>query len=143
VSSFAALAEWRDRYPSIGYVAPFAFVVLFIAITPYVPAAASPLAAFWLWPLQVLAGVVVCFLCWPEELSVRPGFRFASIGVGLVVFAIWIAPDVLAPGYRGGILFSNGIMGRPHSSLPLEAQRSAWVLAWRMARATVVVPIAG
>jgi CAAX prenyl protease-like protein len=137
VSSFAALAEWRDKYPSLGYVAPFAVVILFIAITPYVP-----LAAFWLWPVQVLVGLLVCFLSWPEELSMRPAFALTSLAIGLAVFAIWVAPDVLVPGYRGGILFSNGIVGQPHSSLPLEAQRSFWVLAWRMARATVVVPIA-
>jgi CAAX prenyl protease-like protein len=137
VGSFTAQAEWRDSHPSLQYVAPFAVVILFIAITPYVP-----LAAFWLWPLQVLAGGVVCFLCWPDELSLRPGFPFASIAIGLAVFAIWIAPDLLLPGYRKGILFSNSILGQPHSSLPLAAQRSSWVLAWRMARATVVVPVA-
>ncbi len=137
MSSLAALAEWRDKYPAIGYVAPFAVVILFVAITPYLQ-----LPAFWLWPLQVVVGAVVCFLCWPRDLSMRPAFPIASIAIGVAVFVIWIAPDVLAPGYRNGILFSNGLMGQPHSSLPLEAQRSWWVLAWRMARATVVVPIA-
>jgi CAAX prenyl protease-like protein len=49
---------------------------------------------------------------------------------------------VLIHGYRGGILFNNSLMDAPHSSLPPIAQRSAWILLWRTARAALVVPIA-
>ncbi len=62
--------------------------------------------------------------------------------MGVAVFFIWIGPDVLIHGYRNGILFSNSLLGTPHSTLPPEAQRSTWVLVWRTLRATIVVPIA-
>jgi hypothetical protein len=63
-----------------------------------------------------------------------------SILLGVAVFCIWIGPDFLIHGYRNSIIFS--VFGQPHSSIPPAAQRSAWVLAWRAARATIVVPIA-
>ncbi len=58
------------------------------------------------------------------------------------MFFLWIAPDVLFPNYRNSIVFSNQILGHVHSSLPPEALHSAWVLAWRTARAVLIVPIA-
>ncbi len=54
---------------------------------------------------------------------------------------IWIGPEVLIPGYRNWPLFSNSLLGHVHSSLPPAALRSPWVLAWRTARAVIVVPI--
>lgn len=83
----------------------------------------------------------VCAVCWPRELSLRPGRWVASAGLGAAVFVLWIAPDLLFPGYRQSILFSNGIVGHLHSSLQAGEVQSWWVLAWRTMRAVVIVPI--
>lgn len=83
----------------------------------------------------------VCYLCWPKELSLAPRHAFSSIAVGLAVFALWIAPDLLFPGYRESPLLSNSLMGHLHSSIKPEELQSAWVLAWRTARAALIVPI--
>lgn len=131
------IAEWREKYPSFRYIAPFALIILFLLV-----AYQSALPPALLWPVQVSVLGLVCLFCWPPDLPFQPKYPWTSLAIGAAVFVIWIGPDLLFPGYRGGVLFSNKILGEPHSSLPLEAQRSVWVLAWRMARATVVVPIA-
>jgi CAAX prenyl protease-like protein len=126
----------RDEYPSARYVAPFAIFLLFLAI-----AARIPLQPSWETPLRVVLLGAVCLVCWPREVSLRPLRPFASIAIGAAVFFIWIAPDLLIPGYRNSVWFSNAIAGHLHSSLGAEALHSTWVVAWRAARAVVVVPV--
>lgn len=125
------------HYPAVPYIAPFATVLVFLALWPKLPFEPS-----WTWPVAVLIGGAVCLLSWPRELSTAPARWPASIAIGAAVFLLWIAPDLLFPHYRDSALFSNQILGRVHSSLPPEALHSAWVLAWRTARAVLVVPIA-
>lgn len=125
-----------SRYPSAQYVAPFAFFLIFLAAAPKGMLGASVEAPLW---VAVLA--VVCYLCWPRELSLRPTAPVASIGVGLLVFILWITPDLLVPGYRSGPLFSNSIIGHLHSSLKPADLSSTWVLFWRSVRAILIVPI--
>jgi hypothetical protein len=137
VASPSALAAWRERYPSLPYIVPFAAILVFISVRPY-----SPLSPYVEWPVQVIVLALLCFFRWPREIQKIPRHYAGSILVGLAVFCIWIGPDVLIHGYRANILFTNPLFGAPHSSIPPSAQRSAWVLGWRMARATLVVPIA-
>jgi len=132
-----ALPNWRSRYPALPYLAPFVSILIFIAIRPY-----WPLSPFVEWPLQVVILAALCSLCWPPEIKKLPAHWLGSILVGISVFLIWVGPDVLIYGYRNSILFTNSLFGAPHSSIPSEAQRSTWVLAWRTIRATTVVPIA-
>jgi hypothetical protein len=65
-----------------------------------------------------------------------------STVLGILVFALWIAPEVINPQYRHGPLFSNAFMGQVGSSLRPEALRSNSVLIWRTVRAATVIPIA-
>lgn len=92
-------------------------------------------------PLWFLILVPVCVVCWPREISVIPENWAGSIAVGTLAFALWIAPEVLFPGYRSFPLFSNSVLGHVHSSLPASALRSPWILAWRTARAVLIVPV--
>ena len=126
-----------EQYPTVRYIAPFAAILALLALWPKLT-----LDPAWTWPLAVLLVGAVCFVSWPPELSLVPSRWPASIAVGIAVFFLWIAPDVLFPHYRSSILFSNQILGQVHSSLPPEALHSPWVLAWRTARAVLVVPIA-
>ncbi len=61
--------------------------------------------------------------------------------MGIAVFAIWIAPDVLWPDYRTHRLFSNAILGRPETSLPTGMQANALFLTFRFVGASIAVPI--
>ncbi len=137
MSAFPAWAIWRERHPAFAYIAPFAAILIFIALRPY-----AAFAAYLEWPLQVGIVGALCILCWPREIPKLPNNWVGSILVGIAVFGIWIGPDVLIRGYRNQTLFSNGLVGSAHSSLPSEAQRSVWVLAWRTLRAALVVPVA-
>ena len=125
-----------DRYPSVRYVAPFGIFLLFLAVAPQ-----RIVSAYWEAPLWVLVLAVVCFLCWPRELSVRPSSPVLSACLGLLVFVLWIAPDLLVPGYRQGPLFSNSLLGQLHSSLRPAELQSPWVLFWRTARAVLIVTV--
>ena len=136
MQSDLAVSTWIERYPLAKYVAPFACFLLFLALSPQ-----RLLNDYWALPIWVLVLAAVCFVCWPRELSIRPRYSLASSVIGALVFFLWIAPDVLIPGYRQNILFSNSVTGHLHSSLrPVELQ-SAWILSWRAMRAFLIVPI--
>jgi CAAX prenyl protease-like protein len=59
----------------------------------------------------------------------------------VAVFLLWIAPDLLVPGYRDGILFQNSLTGTATSSMPEDTRGDVVVLALRFARAVIIVPI--
>ncbi len=124
------------RYPSAQYIAPFGFFLLFLAASP-----GRFLSASWEALLWVIVLAVVCFLCWPRELSVYPRTPAASVAVGALVFLLWITPDVAINGYRNSPLFSNSFIGHVHSSLQPADLRSSWVLSLRSIRAILIVPI--
>jgi CAAX prenyl protease-like protein len=70
----------------------------------------------------------------------KPRNWLGSILIGLVVIAIWVAPDALWPGYRMHWLFNNQFF-KPSSSLPAGYTESTMVLIFRTIRAVVLVPI--
>jgi CAAX prenyl protease-like protein len=61
--------------------------------------------------------------------------------LGLAVFAAWVAPDLLFPGYRSHWLFQNAVTGTLQSSLTESARGDGLVLALRALRAVVLVPV--
>jgi hypothetical protein len=132
----SALRKLLDEHPSTRYVAPFAIFLLFLAIFPRLP-----IPPTWEAPLRVLLLAAVCIACWPPEISVWPKHWLASIGVGIAVFFLWIAPDVLIPGYRQHALFSNDVLGHLHSSIAPGELHNPWILGWRTARAALIVPV--
>lgn len=132
----SALDQLLDRFPSVRYVAPFAIFLAFLVIFPRLP-----IEPRWEAPLRVILLALVCYLCWPRELPVWPEHWLMSIVIGIAVFFIWIGPDVLFPGYRQQALFSNSVVGHLHSSLPPVELHNPWILAWRTARAVLIVPV--
>jgi uncharacterized protein len=85
--------------------------------------------------------VVVIALVARPVLDFRVRRWGGTILLGVAVFAVWIIPDLLFPGYRTHWLFSNSIMGEVSAGLP-EAERSnAAVLLLRGLRASLIVPI--
>lgn len=128
--------RWLEASPSVRYIAPLVAYFLVLGLSSKQP----PVLA-WEIPVQVFVLALICVICWPRNLSLHPANTIASIVVGAAVFFLWIAPDVLIPGYRTTLLFSNTIVGHTHSSLPSEALRNHWVLFWRTIRAGLVVPV--
>jgi CAAX prenyl protease-like protein len=122
--------------PSIRYVLPFVVFILFLAGHEYLP-----IPAVWEYPFRVAAMAAVLWFFSRGVVDLKVRNWAGTIGIGVGVFAIWIAPDLLWPHYRDGILFQNAITGKIVSSVP-EELRSSWiVLFFRTIRAATIVPI--
>lgn len=74
-------------------------------------------------------------------ITLKTAFPLQTILLGVAVFGIWIAPDVLFPNYRHSWLFENGILGRISSNFPDSLQHDPLGLGLRCFRAVVLVPI--
>lgn len=66
---------------------------------------------------------------------------FGTLGIGVLIFVLWIVPDLLYPGYRQLWLFDNSVVGTIHSSLSAAEKNDMAVLVLRTFRASVLVPI--
>jgi CAAX prenyl protease-like protein len=61
--------------------------------------------------------------------------------LGVAVFAMWVAPDLLFPSYRQHWLFQNSLTGKAQGSLAAGLRHDPFVLTFRVLRAVVIVPI--
>ncbi len=127
-------------HPAVPYVAPFVVFVTLMALER-----AFQLPAEWFYPIR--AGVVlVSILTFSRGTfssglaSFRPIRPWLSLGVGVAVFLIWIAPDMLF-GYRHHWLFENFITGQAASALPVHLKTNWWFIAARIVGAAVLVPV--
>lgn len=64
----------------------------------------------------------------------------SSIALGIAVCALWVAPDVLFPGWRTHWMFQNAITGKLETSIHPD-EFTPLMLALRTARAALLVPI--
>jgi len=122
--------------PSVPYVVPFVAFMALIGLSL-------------LWPLPALADQLVRLAVMAAVLYLvaRPALDFhvtqwaGSLAIGIVIFALWIAPDMLFPGYRHSFLFDNALLGAARSSMPEAARHDLPVLWLRSLRAVIVVPM--
>jgi CAAX prenyl protease-like protein len=93
---------------------------------------------------QILRVTVMTAVIWfvaRPVIDLRVRHLAATLAIGVVVFVVWIAPDLLIPGYRHFWLFDNAVTGKAATSLSSAATLNWPVLALRMIRAVVIVPI--
>ena len=132
----APAAVSLGRYPALPYIAPFLAFLAFLAVARFLPFGAE-------WNYAIRFAVIFGLLIWLSR-GVIP-WRFSSFGgsvaLGVVVFAIWVGPDLLWPGYRQSWLFNNSIVGTPQSSLPAGVKASATFILFRLLSSVVNVPI--
>jgi uncharacterized protein len=130
------------RSPSVGYVAPFCIFLGLLTLSRVLPLPA----------LAVQAGFVAVMLLVIAWAAQATGIERSGIGLGVrnwagslllgvAVFALWIAPDRLFPGYRHFWLFENPITGRVAAGLSAEARSQTAVLWLRFFRAVAIVPV--
>jgi hypothetical protein len=100
-----------------------------------------PVGSGWLYPVRVLATVVVLLAVSRRLIPWHPSRLLATVALGVAVFTIWVGPDVLWPGFRHHWLFSNKLLGEPRSTLPAELKGNALFLAVRVFGSVVLVPI--
>lgn len=124
------------RSAAVPYVAPF---VIFLAL----------IGLSHLWQMPALADEILRLVVMLAVLSLvaRPVMDFrmqnwgASVLVGVAIFILWIAPDLLFVQYRSLFLFDNSVVGTARSSLTEAARHDVPVLFLRTLRAVAIVPI--
>ena len=124
------------RHPSVPYVLPFAVFIAFLGMQHFalLPAAIDP-------PLRVVVLTAVLALFSRSAIRLRPASAASSVLLGIAVFAIWVAPDLLFPHYREHWLFQNRILGMLGSSISGNLRADPFTLICRSVRAVVLVPI--
>ena len=124
------------RNPHLPYVVPFGVFLAILAISSHL----KFLGAME-YPLRVAFLGVIIFVFSRHVLDFRVKSPLLSLGVGVGVFAIWVAPEMINANYRMHWLFNNSITGTISTSLD-RGHREDWlVLVSRTIRAAVVVPI--
>ena len=123
------------RRATIGYIAPFLAFVGMMAVERLIP-----LPPQWLYPVRFLIVTsLIGALSWPY-LSFRPSAPLASMAIGVAVFVIWVAPDVLF-GYRHHWLFENSITGSAASSLAPHLKANLGFVLLRSVSSAIMIPI--
>jgi uncharacterized protein len=125
------------RSPSLPYIAPFGALLGFLALRALV------LVPDLLDQILRLAGMAAVLL-WVARpvLDFRVRSWGGSVLIGVLVFALWIGPDLIFPGYRSHWLFQNALTGTAHTTISEAGRGSSAVVALRMMRAVITVPIA-
>jgi CAAX prenyl protease-like protein len=120
---------------TVAYTAPFLAFVGMLAVEKMIP-----LPAEWLYLVRfLLVTAIIAAVSW-KYLSFRPSFPLASIVIGVAVFVIWVAPDVLF-GYRNHWLFENSITGAAATSLPPNLKGNLGFIVLRSVSSAMLVPI--
>src|SRR5580704_3094178 len=86
------------RNATIAYVAPFLVYVAWFLV---------PVRTEIMHPLRFVTTLAIILVYSRKYISLKPSHTLASVGIGIAVFLIWIAPDlVFGPSYRHFWLFS-------------------------------------
>lgn len=124
------------RHPGWPYWAPFGTYLLFLALDSRFPF--GPEVAY---PLRIAAVTAVLLIFSRGVMNLRVSHAAGSVALGVAVFVVWIAPDLLWPGYRDHWLFQNALMGTAGSSIPSIVRADLWFVAIRLAGSALLVPV--
>lgn len=120
-----------------GYVLPFLLLGALLILHPVLglePRLELALRAV------VVGGAIVCFS--RPLIGRRAGRPWLSMGLGVVVFVLWLAPDWLYPAWHHLWPFENAITGRLASAIGDAGRRDPALIVLRSLQAVVLVPIA-
>lgn len=122
--------------PAVPYIAPFLTFIALLAVQ-------KSLAFLGPWEYAVRVALVagVIFGVSRRVLDFRVRYWLPSLAIGIGVFALWIAPDTLFPGWRQHWLFTNSLLGEVKVSLNEEQLSSPLLLFFRTCSAALLVPI--
>ncbi len=127
-------AALRRLGPGAPYVVPFVTFLLLLLLGPLLPA---PVDA----PVRIVILSLVLWFFSRGVIQFKARLLVPSALAGVLLFLLWIAPDVLIPHYREFWLFQNQLTGTLHSSLPAASRSDPWVLVFRVLRSIFFVPI--
>lgn len=118
------------------YVAPFATFAIFIGLAQWLP-----LSPALLYPIRVAVVGAVLVICSRHLVSFRATEWAPSTMIGIAVFVLWVAPDMLWPAYRSHWLFDNFLVGSAKSSVPHDVKGNLIFIALRVFSSVGLVPI--
>jgi CAAX prenyl protease-like protein len=125
-----------DEDRSIAWVGPFAVFILWLAVDKYLPFA-NP-------GKEIARDVVMLVSIIAFSRRILPALSapnwMMSIALGVGVCALWVAPDLLVPGWRSSPIFQNSVTGKISISIP-PGELTPLMLALRTARAALLVPV--
>jgi CAAX prenyl protease-like protein len=130
-------SRWAEMHPAIPYVVPFIAFLVLLSHGGYLHSALGA----WEFPFRVSVLSAILWVFSRDVIDFRVRRWAMTVIIGIAVFAIWVAPDLLFPGYRQHWLFQNAITGSLSSSIPADLRENLLVLLFRTVRAVVLVPI--
>ena len=131
------MRSFLQRYPVLAWVAPFAVFMGLLAAAPLMPVGQP-------WESIVRVAVLVAVLVVASGAIIRTmrvQHAVGSVLLGLAVCAMWVAPDLLIPGWRSHWIFQNGVTGTITNSIAPADLANPLVVTLRIVRATLLVPI--
>jgi CAAX prenyl protease-like protein len=120
------------RHPAVPYILPFLIFIALLALQQIVPVPA--------WVRFAVSMAAILLVSRPA-LRGGPSKPFLSILVGVAVFFIWIAPDLISPAWHHSILFDNAVVGHPAGNTPPASKSDPIFLLFRIAISVMAVPI--
>jgi uncharacterized protein len=131
-----------NRSLSWFYAGPFAALIFVLALERW--SAFRPVT-FEAGAVSLLIAVMVVVWRFVPDLQadkLRIRYPLGTIAIGVGMFGLWIAPDVLIPGYRHHVWFENWLFGEFTPGLTEAARAHPAVIWLRAARAIVFAPFA-
>jgi CAAX prenyl protease-like protein len=120
------------RHPAVPWILPF---LIFISLLVLQQAVSVPV-----W-LRLAISMAAILAVSRAPLRGWPSKPLLSILIGIAVFVIWVAPDVIAPSWHHFILFDNSIVGHPAGNTPPASKNDPLFLFFRVAISVIAVPI--
>jgi CAAX prenyl protease-like protein len=120
------------RQPAVPYILPFAAFMAMLVLQQAVP------VPVW---LRFVVCLAIILAVSARPLAGGPSRPLLSVGVGLMVFVLWVGPDVISPAWHHTLLFENPIMGHPAGNTPPASRYDPVFLVFRVLVSVVAVPI--
>jgi CAAX prenyl protease-like protein len=129
------------RSPFVAYAGPFLAFYCLLVLSKVAPLPALAIQAGFVAIMAAVIAIVARSADLHPGIDLRVHNWLGTVLIGVAVFAIWIAPDRLFPGYRHFWLFENFLTGKAQTSLSAGAREQAAVLWLRAIRAVAIVPV--
>jgi CAAX prenyl protease-like protein len=121
-----------QRHPAVPYVLPFLIFIALLALQQFVPVP--------VWLRFVLPIAAILSVSRPL-LAAGPSRPLQSAAFGVLIFLIWVVPDVIAPSWHHSFLFNNPVMGHPAGNTPPESKGDPLFLLFRILISVIAVPV--
>jgi uncharacterized protein len=117
------LTQIKNSHAALRFLPLFVYMVIMMG-----QGRLGPASLYWVYALKMVAGACMLAWVWAQIRELKWSFNVASIGVGILVFLIWVGLDGYYPTLSQ--LFSRGAPAAPPdpvwNPLPFFAGSPAW-----------------